>query len=162
MVVNSKVQYRKEKGINLMEELIQSTKIVLANHFAFYLKSQYFHWNVTGPDFKQYHDLFGGIYEEVYGSVDKIAEEIRALDAYAPGSFSRFIQLSEVKDEGEVPPALEMAQRLLNDIPVVLNSIERAYELAEEQHQHGLSNFLAERQDAFKKHQWMLKSTLKT
>jgi starvation-inducible DNA-binding protein len=145
-----------------MEELIQSTKIVLANHFAFYLKAQYYHWNVTGPDFKQYHDLFGGVYEEVYGSIDKIAEEIRALDAYAPGSLGRFIQLSEVKDEGEVPPALEMVQRLYADIPILLNSIERAYELAEEQHQHGLSNFLAERQDAFKKHQWMLKSTLKT
>lgn len=144
-----------------MEELIQSTKIVLANHFAFYLKAQYYHWNVTGPNFKQYHDLFGGIYTEVYGAIDTIAEEIRALDSYAPGSFSRFIQLSEVKDEGEVPPALEMAQRLLNDTPVVLNSIERAYELAEGQHLHGLSNLLAERQDAFLKHAWMLRSTLK-
>ena len=144
-----------------MEELIQSTKIVLANHFAFYLKAHYYHWNVTGPDFKQYHDLFGGVYEEVYGSVDKIAEEIRALDAYAPGSFNRFIQLSQIQGDETVPPAETMLQRLLDDIPIMLASIERTYELAEEVHAHHLSNFMAERQDAFGKHAWMLKSTLR-
>jgi DNA-binding ferritin-like protein len=55
-----------------------------------------------------------------------------------------------------------MLQRLSDDIPVMLASIERAYELAEQIHAHHLSNFMAERQDAFGKHAWMIKSTLKT
>ena len=144
-----------------MEELVQSLKVVLANHYAFYLKAHYYHWNVTGPNFPQYHDFLENVYTEVYGVVDKVAEEIRILDSYAPGSFNRFIQLSQIQGDETVPPAEVMMQRLLEDIPVMLASIERAYELAEEQHLHGLSNFLAERQDAFGKHAWMIKSTLK-
>ena len=60
-----------------MEELVQSLKVSLANHYAFYLKAHYYHWNVTGPNFPQYHDFLENIYTEVYGVVDKIAEEIR-------------------------------------------------------------------------------------
>lgn len=144
-----------------MEELVQSLKTLLANHYAFYLKAHYYHWNITGSNFPQYHEFLENIYTEVYGVVDKIAEEIRALDAYAPGSFNRFIQLSQIQGDETVPAADVMLQRLSDDISVMLLSIERSYELAETQHLHGLSNFLAERQDAFLKHYWMLKSTLK-
>jgi starvation-inducible DNA-binding protein len=62
-----------------MDELIKATKIAFATEFSFYLKAHYFHWNVEGPDFKEYHDLFGVIYEEVYGSIDDFAENIRKL-----------------------------------------------------------------------------------
>jgi len=144
-----------------MEELVQSLKVSLANHYAFYLKAHYYHWNVTGPNFPQYHDFLENIYTEVYGVVDKIAEEIRTLDSYAPGSFNRFIQLSQIQGDETVPPAEVMLQRLLEDIPVMLASIQRVYDLAEENKAHHLSNFMAERQDAFGKHAWMIRSTLK-
>lgn len=144
-----------------MDELIQAMKQALGDHFAFYLKAHGFHWNVEGADFLQYHDLFGKIYEEVYGSIDIFAEQIRALDAYAPASFSRFSQLTTIEDEVKILPARAMIEKLLSDIVIVQQSVERAYELAEAAHKHGLSNFLAERQDAFAKHSWMLKATLK-
>lgn len=145
----------------MSEELVNAAKVVLANHYAFYVKAQNYHWNVTGPDFFEYHKLFGNIYEEVGGVVDRLAEEIRAMDSYAPGSFSRFAELSQIEDEQNVPTAIEMVRRLNNDITIVLNSIMDAYHLAEENMQHGYSNLLAERQDAFLKHSWMLKATLK-
>jgi starvation-inducible DNA-binding protein len=144
-----------------MEELVQSLKVVLANHYAFYLKTHYYHWNVTGPNFPQYHEFLENVYTEVYGVVDKIAEEILALDSYSPGSFNRFIQLSQILGDESVPPAEIMMQNLLDDIPVMFASIERAYELAEQVHAHHLSNFMAERQDAFGKHAWMIKATLR-
>jgi len=144
-----------------MEELIQSAKVVLANHYAFYLKAQNYHWNVTGPDFSQYHKLFGNIYDEVGGAIDPLAEEIRTMDAYAPGSFARFAELSELEDEVTIPPPMEMFRRLYNDISIVQSSIKRCYELAEQAGNHGYSNVLAERQDAFNKHAWMIRSTLK-
>lgn len=143
------------------EELVNSAKVILANHYAFYVKAQNYHWNVTGPDFVQYHKLFGDIYEEVGGVIDKLAEEIRAMDSYAPGSFSRFAELSQIEDEQNVPIAMEMIRRLYNDIAIMQNSIMDAYHLAEENMQHGYSNLLAERQDAFNKHAWMLRSTLR-
>lgn len=144
-----------------MEELIQSAKVVLANHYAFYVKAQNYHWNVTGPDFSQYHELFGKIYDEVGGSIDTLAEEIRAMNSYAPASFSRFAELSQIEDEINVPPALEMLRRLYNDIEIVQKSIMDAYHLAEQNMQHGYSNLMAERQDAFNKHAWMLRATLR-
>lgn len=144
-----------------MEELIQAAKVVLANHYAFYIKVQNFHWNVTGPDFSQYHKLFGSIYDEVGDAIDVLAEEIRAMNSYAPGSFSRFAELSEIQDEVNILPAMEMFRRLYNDIDIVQASIKNAYDLAEAAGNHGYSNILAERQDAFNKHAWMIRSTLK-
>ena len=144
-----------------MDELVQAMKKSLADTFAFYLKAQGFHWNVEGPNFPQYHALFDTIYNEVYGSIDQFAEEIRSLDAYAPASFARFSELTSLQDEIQILNAQGMLAKLLADNDVVLSSLEQAYELAEVAHNHGLSNFLAERQDAHKKHAWMLKATLK-
>ena len=144
-----------------MEELVQAAKIVLANHYAFYVKAQNYHWNVTGPDFSQYHKLLGDIYEEVGNSIDTLAEEIRAMNAYAPGSFSRFAELSSIEDEVNIPNAFDMLRKLLMDIDIVQQSIMQAYHLAEQNMQHGYSNLMAERQDAFNKHAWMLKATLR-
>ena len=70
--------------------------------------------------------------------------------------------MTKISDENSIPLALDMLQRLLNDNAIMLSSIQTAYELAEVERQHGLSNFLAERQDAHKKIGWMLTSTLKS
>lgn len=144
-----------------MEELVQQFKILLANHYAFYLKAHYYHWNIEGSNFPQYHSFLENIYTEVYGVVDEIAEKIRTLDAYAPGSFSRFIQLSQIQDENALPQPVEMLARLLDDIAIMQRNIKSAYDLAEQLGYHNLSNFLAERQDAFYKHAWMLKAAVK-
>jgi starvation-inducible DNA-binding protein len=144
-----------------MDELSQALKIVLANHYAFSLKAQNFHWNVEGLDFKQYHDLFGDIYEEVYSSVDIIAERVRTIGYYTPGSFRRYLELSQIEDQVEIPSSRSMIEKLLTDISTVQTSIKVCYDLAEQNSNHGLSNLLAERQDAFAKHAWMLTATLK-
>lgn len=144
-----------------MDELVQSMKKALADTFAFYLKAHGFHWNVEGRMFTQDHELFGNIYEEVYGSIDQFAEEIRAMDAYAPASFVRFSELTGIEDEIKILNAQGMLEKLLADNSVVMASVEQAYELAEAARLHGLSNFLAERQDAHSKHGWQLRATLK-
>lgn len=144
-----------------MDELVQSMKKALADTFAFYLKAHGFHWNVEGRTFCQDHELFSRIYEEVYGSIDKFAEEIRAMDAYAPASFARFSELTSIEDEIKILTAQGMFEKLLADNSIVLASVEQAYALAEAAGNHGLSNFLAERQDAHAKHAWQIRSTLK-
>jgi starvation-inducible DNA-binding protein len=144
-----------------MDELSQALKIVLANHYAFSLKAQNFHWNVEGPDFVQYHGLFAGIYDEVYSSVDTIAERVRTIGFYTPGSFRRYLELSQVEDQVEIPNARSMIEKLLADISPVQTSIKVCYDLSEQNSNHGLCNLMAERQDAFAKHAWMLTATLK-
>jgi starvation-inducible DNA-binding protein len=144
-----------------MDALVDSMKKSLATSFAFYLKAQYYHWNVEGPDFKQYHDLFGGIYEEVYGSIDTFAEEIRALNAYSPGSLKRFSELSAIQDENQIPDNITMAKRLLDDTAIVIVLLKQTFDFSEQFGEVGLSDFLAGRIDAFKKHAWMLRASTK-
>ena len=144
-----------------MDELKQAMKQAFANSFAFYLKAQFFHWNVEGILFPQLHTFFGDIYEEVYGSIDPFAENIRKLGSYAPGSFSRLSQLAAINDEERIPPAKNMLEILLQDNDVILESIKAAYDAAEAVGAIGISDFLAGRQDAHMKHGWMLRSTLK-
>ncbi len=144
-----------------METLIEIMRKVLADTFAMYLKAHNYHWNVEGPNFPQYHDFFGKLYEELHGAVDPIAEEIRSLDAYAPGSFSRFMELTEIEDETNVPMAREMALKLLSDNDTVLNTLNVAFKLADQFDRQGLADFVAGRIDVHNKHAWMLRSITK-
>ena len=141
--------------------LVEKMKTVLADSFAFALKAQYFHWNVEGPNFLQYHDLFGKIYEEVQDSIDHIAEQIRTLDAYAPGSFSRFLQLTTIQDEIYFPLAMKMVEQLYSDNQIVLKNLNEAFKAADSVNNQGLADFLSGRIDIHSKHAWFLRATLK-
>ena len=138
-----------------------SLKTAFASEFSFYLKAHNFHWNVEGPLFTQLHGLFGNIYEEVYGSIDTFAEHLRALQVYAPASLQRFSLLTAVEDENKVPDWTSMLQELLADSEKMSEIFRITFDMAEAHGDHGLSNFLADRQDAHKKHSWMLRSSLK-
>jgi len=144
-----------------MDELVKAMKIAFATEYAFYLKAHFFHWNVEGPNFPQYHQLFGSIYEEVFASIDDFAENIRKLNSYTPGSFTRLSVLNRIEDEIEVTPAEKMISDLLSDSDDCIKILKRVYDLSEREGEHGLSNFLSDRMDAHRKHSWQLRSTLK-
>jgi starvation-inducible DNA-binding protein len=141
-----------------MDELVQQMKVVLASTFAFYLKAHNFHWNVEGPNFPQYHSFLGDVYNEVWGAVDGIAEHIRTLDAYAPGSLSRFSQLSVVDDQLNIPNAKAMLAELASDNEKLIGELQKSFRLADAAGKDGVSNFLQDRIDAHTKHGWMLKA----
>ena len=136
-------------------------KTAFASEYAFAIKAQNFHWNVEGPLFVQLHGLFDTIYTEVYGSIDTFAEQLRALQVYAPASLQKFSMLTQVKDENEVPDFQGMLRELLEDSDRMANIFRITFDMAEQNGDHGLSNFLADRQDAHKKHSWMLRASLK-
>lgn len=141
-----------------MEELIQQMKVYLASNFDLYLKSHNFHWNVTGPDFPQLHDFFGEVYEELWGANDAIAEQIRQLGAYAPGSLERFSELSIISGEKQVPEAMAMVSKLNSDNKLIIPLLNKIYNLCEENEQYGLCNFIQDRMMAHTKLAWKLKS----
>ncbi|TFG94053.1 DNA starvation/stationary phase protection protein [Candidatus Thorarchaeota archaeon] len=144
-----------------MEELVKSMKVTLATVFSFYMKAQNYHWNVEGPDFFQYHELFGKLYADVYGSVDQMAEEIRALQSYAPSSYKRFADLSKVEDELKVPTCSTMVERLLADNDIVIECLNDSFKHAETHNKQGLMDFLANRIDQHNKWGWFLRSSKK-
>lgn len=136
-------------------------KIVLGSSFVFYVKSAGFHWNVEGANFPQYHEFLGNLYAEVYGSIDRMAEVIRQLDSYAPGSLTRFQELSVIQEQDQIPRAELMMSELLDDNNKLLDCLNRAFTAAEVENKQGIANFLAERIDAHSKHGWVLRSILK-
>ena len=144
-----------------MEKYHLALKTAFASEYAFYLKAQNFHWNVEGPNFPQYHELFGKIYEEVGGIIDDFAENIRKVGTYVPASFSRFSMLSQVDDETEMLPAEQMLADLYSDSEKLVKIFKMVFDMCESMHDHGLSDFIAGRMDAHKKHSWMLRSTMK-
>ena len=144
-----------------MSDLGQSMKVVLADTFGMMLNSLNFHWNVEGRDFFQYHGLFQQIYEELFDAIDTVAEHIRALDEYAPASYTRYKELTTVDEEIKIPTASAMVERLLLTNDRVLESIAKALEQAKLANDEGLVNFLGGRREAHTKHGWMLRATTK-
>ena len=144
-----------------MDELIEEMKVSLASTFGFYLKAHNFHWNVEGPNFPQYHEFLGGLWEETFGAVDPIAEHLRTLNSFAPASFARYTDLSIIKDELNIPPAMSMMVKLLADNTSIIEQLTKTQALAESNKKMGLANFLQDRIDAHEKHGWMLRSITK-
>jgi starvation-inducible DNA-binding protein len=143
-----------------MEELQKAAKVAFASTFCFYLKAHNFHWNIIGSDFLQYHELFGKIYDEVYGSIDDFAEKIRSLDTFVPGSLARFSMLTLIDDETEILDQDRMLMELAQDNEKMIKLLKIVYDASEQNGEYGFSNFLAERIDAHKKHGWMLKASM--
>lgn len=144
-----------------MDQLIELMKVYHASNFAFYLKLHSFHWNVEGMFFKPLHDFFGDLYNEIWTAQDDIAEHIRAIKGYAPGSLMRMQGLSVVQDQNDVVDAKQMVSIAHSDNEIMLKVIEDAYRAAEAAGELGLANFLQDRLDVHTKHGWMLRATLK-
>ena len=144
-----------------MDKFTNQLKIAFASQYAFALKAQNFHWNVEGSDFYQLHKLFEDIYSEVYGTVDEFAENIRKVKSYAPASLYRFSTLTNIDDEVEVLAPEQMVSELLADAEKMQEIMKMLFMESEKLHHHGLSDFLAGRQDAFAKHAWFLRATSK-
>ena len=136
-------------------------KTYLASTFAYYLKAHYFHWNVEGPDFGELHAFFAEIYEDAYSAVDVIAEQIRTTEEYAPGSLSRFQELSQVQDQTKVPRARLMLEELLADTQTMKDLSKQVFDVSTEEGRDDVANFAADRLAQHGKYMWQLKSYLK-
>jgi starvation-inducible DNA-binding protein len=144
-----------------MNELEIAAKIALANSFVLYFKAQSYHWNVEGMFFSQFHDFFGELYEEVYGAVDPLAEEIRACGYYAPRSLNDIYGFKTVTDVNEATNVNEMLMDLTNANATTLESLNKLFDILNAQKKQGFADFVAGRIDAHEKHGWMLRSFLK-
>jgi starvation-inducible DNA-binding protein len=144
-----------------MDKLISAMKIVLGTTFALYSKTHGAHWNVEGPLFPAYHQLFGDLYTEIWASIDDIAEQIRQLDAYAPQSLERLVELSRIKGTNEVMVAADLLAMLVKDNETLIATLTETLHLAEAEDKQGLVNFLAARIEAHSKQRWQLRATAK-
>lgn len=141
--------------------LSDNLKILLASTQSFAIKSQNFHWNIEGSDFPQYHQFYDTLYGDVSGTIDQIAEYIRILGHYTPGSLQRYVELSIIPDQTKIPRASLMFQETLSDIDKMLQLILPMFDEATNERQQGIANFMAELQDLYGKKAWFIRSILK-
>jgi starvation-inducible DNA-binding protein len=141
--------------------LSDSLKTLLASTQSFAIKSQNFHWNVEGSDFPQYHAFFDSLYGDVSDTIDKIAEYVRILGAYTPGSLTRYAELSVIQDQTKIPRAELMFQESLQDCETMIQLVTEMFDQATTERQQGIANYMAELQDLYAKKAWFIRSILK-
>lgn len=142
------------------EAVVDGLATLLASSYTLYLKTHNYHWNVTGPMFTTLHTLFETQYTELATAVDEVAERIRAVGAFAPGSYSAFAKLSTVKEENGRPAAKEMIRVLVSDQEAVAAAAHRLIEAAEAANDLASVDLGTRRLDVHEKNAWMLRSHL--
>ena len=141
--------------------IAQGLSRLLADTYTLYLTTHNFHWNVTGPMFNTLHVMFMGQYTELWNAVDPIAERIRALGHWAPGSYAQFAQLASLGDAPATPPkALEMVSALVSGHEAVARTARELFPIAEQAKDQPTADLLTQRLDIHEKTAWMLRSLL--
>lgn len=133
---------------------------LLADSYTLYLKTHKFHWNVTGPMFQTLHLMFETQYTELATAVDLVAERIRALGFFAPGSYVEFVKLSSIRESEGVPKAEEMIRELVEGQEAVVRTARSIFPTAEEANDEATADLLTQRIQLHEKTAWMLRSLL--
>jgi starvation-inducible DNA-binding protein len=133
---------------------------VLADSYSLYLKTHFFHWNVTGPMFQTLHLMFETQYNELALAVDLIAERIRALDHIAPGTYSAYAQLTAIPESKGVPKAKEMIKELVEGHETVARTARSLYPAVQKANDEATADLLTQRIQVHEKTAWMLRSLL--
>jgi starvation-inducible DNA-binding protein len=146
--------------MNKNPEIAQSAAKLLADTYALYLKTHNYHWNVTGPMFTTLHTMFETQYDELALAVDEVAERIRTLGEYAPGSFSEYTALTDIAEATPGTKAVEMIKQLADDQIKVSDAAAALTKLAEEAGDDVSTDLGIRRQEVHQKNAWMLRSHL--
>jgi len=133
---------------------------LLADTYSLYLKTHYFHWNVTGPMFNTLHLMFEAQYTELALAVDLVAERIRSLDVYAPGTYSQFAKLTSIAESKGVPKANDMIAELVAGHEAVCRTARSVFPAAEKASDEATNDLLTQRLQLHEKTAWMLRSLL--
>lgn len=138
--------------------IAEGLSALLADSYMLYLKTHNYHWNVTGPHFHSLHQMFEEQYTELATAIDVIAERIRALGEFAPGSFKSYSKIAKVQEEDGVPEALDMVRNLLKANEQVISTARAALPACEEGSDEASLDLLTQRLQVHSKTAWMLRS----
>lgn len=143
------------------KEVAQGLSHLLADTYSLYLKTHSFHWNVEGPMFQTLHTMFMTQYTELWTALDMIAERIRALGHYAPGTYAELAALTSVKESKGVPKATKMVEEAVHGHETVIKTLRHLFDAAENAKDQTTMDLLTQRLEIHEKTAWMLRSLLK-
>ena len=133
---------------------------VLADTYTLYLKTHNYHWNVTGPLFNTLHLMFETQYNELWVAVDLLAERIRSLGVFAPGSYAQFADLTVIPEADGVPSAGQMIADLVAGHEAVARTARKVFPAIERAGDESTADLLTQRLQEHEKTAWMLRSML--
>lgn len=133
---------------------------VLADTYVLYVKTQNFHWNLTGPEFFPLHKLSEMQYEEMAQAIDEIAERIRALGFYVEGSMETFLKNSSIQEDHKVYAKHEFIKHLFQAHETVINLCRSLFSLSEKHKDPATGDLMARRLNFHEKAAWLLRSHL--
>lgn len=139
--------------------LVNALKETLANTVVLSSVAQRAHWNVTGPDFSEYHRLFGEIYEDIYGAIDTLAEDIRKLRAFPP-TLGEMIALASISDDTMFTSCRELTSDLMMKNAGMIQLLKDVFDVADSANEQGVADFIAGRINMHQKWDWQLRSSL--
>jgi len=146
-----------------MEELKATLRVAMANHFVAYFKAHTYHWNTEGIEFPQYHEFFVDLYADYYAQVDTIAEYLRALDEYAPPSLMQLYDYKTINEDSSKPANLNaMLTNIGGTNDQLIQTLNKLFEISTAANEQGIANYAAGKLDDYKKHAWMIRSSLKS
>lgn len=139
-------------------DLALSLAELLASSYTLYLRTQSYHWNVTGPQFASLHQLFEMQYKEFIPAIDELGERIRTLNFRAPGTFREFEGLSCIKEDGAgaVLSDVEMIRSLQASHKKLAAEATSVAELAEALNDGATADLMVRRRQSHEKAAWML------
>lgn len=143
------------------ESIAKNLSKLLADTYSLYLKTHGFHWNITGPMFNTLHTMFETEYNELWTAADVIAERIRALDVYAPGSYTQFAKLTSIPEETGVPDWKGMVQQLVEGHETAARTARATFKAADKADDQPTADLATQRMQEHEKTAWMLRSLLK-
>ncbi|HSG51277.1 MAG TPA: Dps family protein [Rheinheimera sp.] len=138
--------------------IARGLSVLLADTYTLYLKTHNYHWNVTGPMFQTLHTLFETQYNELALAVDDIAERIRALGEFAPGSYKEYAKLTNIKEADGIPTAEEMIKDLVKGQEAIAKTARSIVPVADEASDEVTLDLLTQRMTVHEKTAWMLRS----
>ena len=142
------------------EAIASGISRVLADSYTLYLMTHNFHWNVTGPHFRDLHLQFEEQYTELATAVDEIAERIRTLGFTAPGTYRQFAQLGSIEEVDTIPEAFEMVRILAEANEAVVRSCRQVLPVAQDADDESSAALLGDRMRLHEKNAWLLRSLL--
>ncbi len=143
-----------------MKEVIKSLESVLANSYVLSIKTQNYHWNVTGPNFKTLHLLFEEQYNELAIAIDEIAERIRMLGSKVDASFQAFAKLSQIKDGSNNLDSAMMIEDLAKSHHVIIKILKDGIQIAQKNDDEATADLFITRLEAHDKAAWMLEASI--
>lgn len=147
----------KEKG---REKVAESLNRLVADSFALYIKTKNYHWHVSGRHFRDYHLLLDEQADQIFATIDPLAERVRKLGATTIRSVAHIAQLQRVKDNDEdfVAPK-DMLLDLIEENRKMTENMRAAHEIADKAEDVATASILEVFIDETERRIWFLFET---